>query len=74
VRVQDGEVADVAGFYEDDEPQEKIEAAFERGAKKLTARPAKNAPVAFSRNERLVLRGTDVVSGTVAAVVTRTRR
>lgn len=67
-------VTDTAGFYEDDEPLEKIEAAFERGVKRMTARPAKAAPVAFSRNERLQLQGAQGASVTVAAVVTRTGR
>lgn len=68
------DVTDPAGFYEDDEPLEKIEAAFERGVKRMTARPAAVAPVAFSRNERLLLRGDQGTSTTVAAVITRTGR
>ena len=67
-------MTDPAGFYEDDEPLEKIEAAFERGVKRMTARPAKAPPVAFSCNERLQLQGTQETSTTVAAVVTRTGR
>lgn len=63
-----------AGFYEDDEPQEKIEAAFERGSKRLTQRPAPVPPVAFSQNKRLALRAADDVTETVAAVVTSTGR
>ena len=67
-------MGDPAGFYEDDEPLEKIEAAFERGAKRRTARPPAAAPVAFSCNERLHLQGVQITSATVAAVVTRTER
>jgi hypothetical protein len=67
-----GDMTDTAGFYEDDEPLEKIEAAFERGVKRMTVRPAKNEPVAFSCNQQLILQGR--ATSTVAAVVTSTRR
>lgn len=67
-------MGDTAGFYEDDEPLEKIEAAFDRGEKRMTTRPATAVPVAFSCNERLQLRGDQGTSTTVAAVVTRTGR
>ncbi len=67
-------VTDPAGFYEDDEPLEKIEAAFERGVKRMTARPVEPVAVAFSCNERLHLQGVEATGTTVAAVVTRTGR
>ena len=65
-------MGDTAGFYEDDEPLEKIEAAFDRGVKRMTTRPAAAEPVAFSCNERLQLQSDQVASTTVAAIVTRT--
>ena len=72
--MQDGGMTNPAGFYEDDEPLEKIEAAFERGFKRMTVRPDRAAPVAFSCNEHLVLLAADRASTTVAAPVTRTSR
>ena len=70
-----GDVTDPAGFYEDDEPLEEIEAAFERGVKRITARPERDGvPVAFSRNERLDLPAGGPASVTIAAIVTRTGR
>lgn len=60
------------GFYEDDEPLEKIEAAFERGTKRMTGPPARVVPVAFSCNEQLRIQGLKGASTTIAAAVTRT--
>ncbi len=69
-----GDMTDPAGFYEDDEPLEKIEAAFERGVKRITTRPADHAPVAFSCNQRLHGPTGGNPSATIAAAVTRTGR
>lgn len=72
--MQDGRVTEPADFYEEDEPLAKIVAAFERGTKRLTRRPALQPAVAFSKNERLVLHGRDSSTNTVAAVITSIER
>ncbi|MFB9882970.1 hypothetical protein ACFFMN_34065 [Planobispora siamensis] len=53
-------------FYEDDEPVEKIVAAFERGEKRLTKQPTRGF------NEHLNLAGTTSVGETSPAGYTVT--